>query len=441
MRFYTADEVGLVKGVDIDAKVPFLEAQAAAAKKLRLEAKSKAAKEITGKASATVAADQETEDSTILAGVEIWAHSGIVSRDKSIQQMTTATTTEGETFVVGRKNGAIEAITKTEGRPIYEYVDPQFTSTASIKHNGRLITERSFVGIGATDEYFISCTNLGEVRYQQFNGNQDPILMKLPVDACRMRTHGKDRNVFAVGGREQELSIWDINTMTTGNSAIATYTKPTNAPLFKSKNVAHDNLGLRVPVWITDMQFLSDDTTNPHVAVSTGHKQIRIYDAKVGSQPVHDWNTVSKHPIYHILASHVKPELFFADNVGNLQQLDLRMGRVVGGYKGIAGAVRSIALSEDGAMVAEAGLDRFVRVYETDGMRRLLHRAYVKQRVTHVHWDWSVKDLTHDEIEQQEVDELWDNMDTFHNKASSKSEKKKKRTATAGVKRKTAASS
>ncbi|KAJ2394577.1 Ribosome biogenesis protein nsa1 (NOP7-associated protein 1), partial [Coemansia sp. RSA 2559] len=237
-------------------------------------------------------------------------------------------------------------------------------------------------------------------------------------------------NVFAVGGREHELSIWDIDAVRlAGAPCSGSYAKPTSVPLFKAKNVADDNLGLRVPVWVTDMQFLSDDAANPRVAVSTGHRQLRIYDAKTGARPIHSWDTVSKHPIYRILASHVKPELFFADNMGNLQQLDLRMGKVVGGYKGIAGAVRDIALSEDGAMVAEAGLDRFVRVYETDGMRRLLHRAYVKQRVTHVLWDWSVKDRSHGEIEQEEVDGIWDSM--------TKMEHRKKRKAS-GIKRSTA---
>ncbi|KAJ1788775.1 Ribosome biogenesis protein nsa1 (NOP7-associated protein 1) [Coemansia sp. RSA 2399] len=363
----------------------------------------------------------------MLAGVEVWAHSGTVSRDKSIQQM--ATTTEGAMFVVGRKNGAIEAIGKEDGHLVHEFAEPGFDDPVNIKHNGKYITERSFVGLGATEEAFIACTNLGELRYQPFDTEEAPVLMQLPVDAWRMRTHPKHTNVFAVGGREHELSIWDIDAVRLAETTCGgSYAKPTSAPLFKTKNVADDNLGLRVPVWVTDMQFLSDDAASPRVAVSTGHRQIRIYDAKTGARPTHNWDGVSKHPIYHILASHMKPELFFADNMGNFQQLDLRMGKVVGGYKGIAGAVRSMALSEDGTMVAEAGLDRFVRVYETDGMRRLLHRAYVKQRVTHVLWDWSVKDRSYGEIEQDEVDEIWDNM--------AKMEHRKKRTS--GIKRKTA---
>ncbi|KAJ2554102.1 Ribosome biogenesis protein nsa1 (NOP7-associated protein 1) [Coemansia sp. RSA 1933] len=416
MRFYTADEVGLIKGVSIDPKVSFLEAQAAAAKKLRLSAKAKAADEIAGKnKNSKEPVNQEPEEAIALAGVDVWTHNGTVDRERSIQQMVA--TENGDMFVVGRKNGTVEAIAKETGNLVHEFADPGFANAVSIKNHNRVITERSFVGLGATSKAFISCTNLGEVRYQPFSSTTgDSVLMKLPLDVWRMRTHSKYTNVIAAGGREQELSIWDINAVGFGSSDSVVvedrYRKPTTAPLFKSKNVPEDNLGLRVPVWITDMQFLNDDTTNPRIAVSTGHKQIRIYDAKTGARPIHDWDTVSAHPIYHIAASHAKPELFFADNMGNLQQLDLRTGKVVGGYKGIAGAVRSIALSEDGTMVGEAGLDRFVRVYETDGMRRLLHRAYVKQRVTHVLWDWSIKDLTHDEIEQQEVDDIWDNMET-----------------------------
>ncbi|KAJ1729792.1 Ribosome biogenesis protein nsa1 (NOP7-associated protein 1) [Coemansia sp. Benny D160-2] len=430
MRFYTGDDVGLIKGVDIDPAVSLLDAQAAAAKKLRLEAKAKKAASIVAAKGATSNGDAGSgaAGEAVLEGVEVWTQSGTVSRGRGIQQMAVPNATAGgdgdagAVFVVARADGTVETIAKESGAVVEAHTEQGFAAPVSIKHSGRQITERRYVGVGAVDgTSFISCTNLGEVRCQRFGEDEEPrVLLKLPVEACRMRVHAKSPRVFAVGGREQELSVWDVDAVGTAAAAaevVAEYRKPTTAPLFRAKNVRPDSLGLRVPVWITDIQFLSDSATAPTVAVSTGYKQIRIYDARADARPIHDWSDgVSAHPITRLLASHAKPELFFADNVGGLHQLDLRTGRVVGGYRGFAGAVTSVALSEDGAMVAGAGLDRFVRVYEADGMRRLLHCAYVKQRVAQLHWDWSVKDVSPEEAERREEDEIWDAMQTRRSK-------------------------
>ncbi|KAJ2713614.1 Ribosome biogenesis protein nsa1 (NOP7-associated protein 1) [Coemansia spiralis] len=422
MRFYTGDEAGLIKAVDIDHNVTLLEAQAQAAKKARADAK---AKTLEKKGDTTPAGPAE------LAGVEVRTVSGTVSRSLGIQQMCTSVWASGEqAFVVGRKGGEIEAISRESGESLAKYMEPGFADPLSIKHEGRLITGRHYVGVGAADGRFLACTNLGEVRYQAFTGIGDEpapaVLLKLQVDAFRMLTHKARPSVFAIGGREQELTVWDAETVEAGSAD--GYAKPRSAPLFKSKNVPNDNLDLRVPVWITDIQFLDDNTSTPQLAVSTGHRQIRIYDAKAQPRPVHSW-TPSKHPIYHILASHTRPELYFADNMGNLSHLDLRTGKVIGGYKGIAGAVKSIALSEDGSKLAAAGLDRYLRVYEAGGMRRPLHRAYVKQRVSHIVWDWEQKDLAPDEIERREAEDIWSGMDRLDGDAPPKRRAAKRKTA------------
>ncbi|KAJ1994778.1 Ribosome biogenesis protein nsa1 (NOP7-associated protein 1) [Coemansia spiralis] len=415
MRFYTGDEAGLIKRVDIDPKVSFMEAQAAAAKKTRLELKAKAA--------GTKNNGVEHSPDSQVAGVNVWAHNGTVSRSQGIQQMSTGAG-DDQVFVVGRKNGRIELVSKADGGVLHEFSEPGFSDP--LEHNGKATSERRYVGVAATNTHFVSCTNAGEIRYQAFASGTAKLL-RLQPDTWRMRVHNK-HPILAVGGRDQELSIWDAETV--GTEKNDGYQRPTCEPLFRSKNVPNDKLDMRVPVWVTDIRFLNDNALSPQLAVSTGHKQIRIYDTKARQRPVHNWEA-GKHPIYHLLASHTKPELFFADNMGGLQQLDMRMGKVVGGYKGIAGAVKSIALSEDGTKVAAAGLDRFLRVYEADGMRRLLHRAYIKQRVSHVVWDWDVRDLSAEEIERQEVDEIWDNMERL--------EGAKAKRAAAGSKRKTAA--
>ncbi|KAJ2613385.1 Ribosome biogenesis protein nsa1 (NOP7-associated protein 1) [Coemansia sp. RSA 1365] len=421
MRFFTSDESGLIKGIDIDAKVSLLEAQSRAAKRARADAKAKTVAK-SGKAGA--AATAETAQSTKLDGIDMWTVSGTVSRAQGIQQMSSIKwETDTDAFVVGRNNGDVEVLSRDTGQSLYRFSEANFADKFSIKHNGRFITERRYVGLGSGDgSHFLTCTNMGEIRYQSFTGDA-ATLMKVSADTYRMRMHQKRPSIFAVGGREQELTVWDADTVESGSQS--EYTKPKSAPLFKSKNVGNDSLDLRMPVWITDMQFMDDNASTPLVAVSTGHRQIRIYDAKAQQRPVLDWE-VSKHPIYHILASHVRPEMFFADNMGNVQQLDTRMGRVVGGYKGISGAVKAMAISEDGSMIAAAGLDRFLRVYEAGGMRRALHRAYIKQRVSQVVWDWERRDLSTEEIEQKEAEDIWQNMDVLSQESSEKRPSKRK---------------
>ncbi|KAJ2782889.1 Ribosome biogenesis protein nsa1 (NOP7-associated protein 1) [Coemansia interrupta] len=409
MRFYTGDEAGLIKVVDIDHKVSLLEAQSKAAKKVRADAKAK----INAKPGEKV----EIADN-ILSGVEVNNFSGSVSKERTVQQMITGSYEDEQAFFVARKNGDIEALSKATGQSLYVYSEPDFTENISVKHKGKYINGRNYVGLGAGKEGFVSCSNMGEVRFQRFEDANSAGMMKLPVGVVKMRSHKDKFTLFAAGGHEQELSIWDAETACSGDS----YLEPVSEPLFRSQNVEDDWLGLRVPVWITDMQFLDANTTNPQMAVSTGHKHIRIYDTKAQRRPVHSWE-IGKNPILHTLASHVKPELFISDNLGNMQQLDLRNGKIVGSYKGIAGAVADMALSEDGKKVAEVGLDRFLRVYEADGMRRMLHRAYIKQRVTAVVWDWDVKDIDQVDIDRQETEDIWESMETLGKKPNKRKAK------------------
>ncbi|KAJ2359246.1 Ribosome biogenesis protein nsa1 (NOP7-associated protein 1) [Coemansia erecta] len=394
MRFYTGDESGLVKGIDIDANVSLLEAQAQAAKRTKAAAKAKATLK---------AGEQAAAADTSLDGVNMWTVDGTVSRSRSIQQM--CHTPDASALAVARRNGAIDVVGYS-GEQLFTYTEPLFAEKLGAGRSGRTAAERRYVGLGATATHFVSCSNMGEVRFQA-HADGAAKLIKLPEDAYRMRTHSARPHVFAVGGREHELSVWDAEHVETAGAGFA---KPRSAPLFRARNVANDFLDLRVPVWVTDIQFTSADAASPTLAVATGHGQIRLYDARAQQRPVHDWEA-SRHPIYHVLASHVRPELFFADNMGNVQQMDMRTGHVFGAFKGVAGAVKSMALSEDGAKIAVAGLDRFVRVYETGSMRRPLHRAYVKQRVSCVVWDWGHKDYSAREIEEQEAEVIWETMD------------------------------
>ena len=102
-----------------------------------------------------------------------------------------------------------------------------------------------------------------------------------------MRVFACHPNILVTGGKENELKLWDA-------------TNP-KAPLFEAENVASrfsvlyiyclnalkvpDNyLDIRMPIWITDIQFLSD---NHNVIVTgTSYHQIRLYDIRAQRRPV-----------------------------------------------------------------------------------------------------------------------------------------------------------
>jgi len=76
-----------------------------------------------------------------------------------------------------------------------------------------------------------------------------------------MAANAEELMQVATGGKENDLKLWDGNRVDTG-------------PLFQAKNVRHDSLDLRVPVWVTEVGFTPGGGTQPTVAVGTGYHQV-----------------------------------------------------------------------------------------------------------------------------------------------------------------------
>lgn len=71
--------------------------------------------------------------------------------------------------------------------------------------------------------------------------------------------------------------------------------------------------------------------------------------------------------------------------MGSIECLDLRMHKMQGSLKGPGGSVRSLALHPELPIIASVGLDRFLRVHNTDS-KALLCKVYLKQHLTDVTW-------------------------------------------------------
>lgn len=68
------------------------------------------------------------------------------------------------------------------------------------------------------------------------------------------------------------------------------------------------------------------------------------------------------------------------DTVGRVSRVDLRTLRLNGVFKGNTGSIRDIAIHPTMNVVATVGLDRIMRVFDTES-RQQLHRVYLRQRL------------------------------------------------------------
>jgi len=74
------------------------------------------------------------------------------------------------------------------------------------------------------------------------------------------------------------------------------------------------------------------------------------------------------------------------DALGNLRKVDLRTGNVFGRFRGISGSIRGVAFHPSLPVIAQVGLDRFARVFDTKTMRPVC-QVYMKQRLNCVLFD------------------------------------------------------
>ncbi len=189
---------------------------------------------------------------------------------------------------------------------------------------------------------------------------------------CRMRKcPQKNEGLIATGGKENELQVWDLNKSDAG-------------PMFTSKNVPLDSLQLRVPVWITDMCFPDNSTTNT-IAITSRHGHLRLYDTR-GQQrrPVIglEWKD---EVLTAIGSTPVAEDVLVGTAAGHLALYDLRMTHkgMKRKYRGFTGGIRSIDCMKDKNFFAAVGLDRFLRIFDIN-QPKSVQKMYLKARLSHV---------------------------------------------------------
>jgi ribosome biogenesis protein NSA1 len=76
----------------------------------------------------------------------------------------------------------------------------------------------------------------------------------------------EDSVLFATGGKENELKLWNLNKLDIKSDGQA-------MPLFKAKNLPDNSMQLREPVWITCIDFIDSS----RIVTGTAYHQVNIH--------------------------------------------------------------------------------------------------------------------------------------------------------------------
>jgi ribosome biogenesis protein NSA1 len=193
----------------------------------------------------------------------------------------------------------------------------------------------------------------------------------------------------AMGGKERETVLWDLNT---------------SQQVWKAKNLPPDAQTLLQPqVWPTAISFLRESAfsnANGNImAVGSAHNEVRIYDIRVkDAQAIRRPFAVSpfgliEHRVTALCQTNAHT-IVVGDAAGYLNAVDLRkLGKKArvkksitttvgsqGRFVGPVGSVQSVVKHYDSPVIAAVGLDRMLRVYDSEN-RKELACMYLKQRL------------------------------------------------------------
>uniref|UniRef100_A0A8C9KPJ3 WD repeat-containing protein 74 n=1 Tax=Panthera tigris altaica TaxID=74533 RepID=A0A8C9KPJ3_PANTA len=244
--------------------------------------------------------------------------------------------------------------------------------------------EGTFRGLAQVDGTLITCVDSGIVRVWRNNDKEassDPLLeLSVGPGVCRMRQDPARPHVVATGGKENALKVWDL--------------QGSEEPVFRAKNVRNDWLDLRVPIWDQDIQFLPE---SQKLVTCTGYHQVRVYDpASPQRRPVLE-ATYGEYPLTAMTLTPGGNSVIVGNTHGQLAEIDLRQGRLLGCLKGLAGSVRGLQCHPSKPLLASCGLDRVLRVHRIRNPRGLEHKDQPQEP----------QEPKKAALQDTETDELW----------------------------------
>lgn len=275
-------------------------------------------------------------------------------------------------------------------------------------------------GVCKYEDLIIAAEESGDIQICSSESPHPIETLQLSGDnISRMRQCVEAPNLVATGGndRKNNLKIIDL----TSKSVI-----------FTSKNLPNDELDLEVPVWDTDLAFLSPNV----VSTCSRHGYVRVYDTKQQRRPVLTYKNDKEQISYTTMVAHAD-QIFVGSNLGNVRAFDRRsMKTPVHTYKGFVGSVTSLSLDRNGKFFVAGCLDRYVRVFSVESPNALF-QCYMKSKVTQV----LLQDVKEEKEERVRIDndpeyeEMFNNMQKIDDENEIPTTKKRKITENVSKKR------
>ncbi|KAG2364499.1 hypothetical protein BDR07DRAFT_1482443 [Suillus spraguei] len=353
-------------------------------------------------------------------------HDGtITGRNKAIQKLALHAG-EKTLLSAAHANGAVSIFSLKE--------DDQLELVQEWKET-RIKSDQSFIGLAASGSSVFSCTTNGALLMSILKDDNSGVshkLAALPSRLCDWRL-SHDRQTFAYGGDEVEVSLWD-----TERAFDLPSESPPKGPLangkkrkqsdtlfpgevWRAKNVPNDFLGLRQPVHNTCLTYLSPSTSasQQHLLAGTLLGDMRRYDTRAGRRPVAVFKGIGKvGGVKTVEKGSSEHETFISDYGSNVYAVDLRSGSILYGYKGLSGTAISLAASA--THLASASIDRYMRIHSIvqfpdkvgqhlDKKGTVLERVFMTTIPTVVVWDQEQDTLPVNE-DEQEGEDVWKSM-------------------------------
>lgn len=161
------------------------------------------------------------------------------------------------------------------------------------EHVGTTEEKGRFVGLFIHDNHLVACTSTGDLSYTPLKQrkNETKTIFNLGPNLEIVRAHPTQTHIFAIGGKDRDLCIYDIKVIAKArkqeqeaidaagpNKNTSLHKKKSNKNVglvFQAKNIKNDFLDLQQPVWIHDLQFMNQEATK--IAVATHYHQVGTF--------------------------------------------------------------------------------------------------------------------------------------------------------------------
>lgn len=225
------------------------------------------------------------------------------------------------------------------------------------------------VGLSCSSGRVVSCADDGRVQVSSGRDGSvsgDGGLLDVEGSVSAFDCLG---NLVAVGGREHELSVWNLDNFERE---------------WRARNVPNDKLDLRRPVWVASAKFVDENV----LVIATKYKQIRLYDTRAQRRPVRDVEDATQNAARRVALLGCD-KILVGDIAGMLQTFHLKTMTIENRFVGPAGSIREIVKHPRlDSQFAAVGLDRHCHVWDATrpDKRNAFASVYCKQRLTAALW-------------------------------------------------------